>query len=61
MLDFGTEAGLFAAALGVPVVVCGPGDMAQGHRPDEFIDETQLDLCDSLLDRAVAQVCTSPR
>jgi acetylornithine deacetylase len=61
MLDFGTEAGLFAQALGVPVVVCGPGDMAQGHRPDEFIDASQLDLCDSLLDRVVAQFCAGPR
>ena len=59
-LDFGTEAGLYAQALGVPVVVCGPGDMAQGHRPDEFIDEDQLVLCDSVLDRAVAQFCAGP-
>jgi acetylornithine deacetylase len=59
-LDFGTEAGLFAQALGVPVVVCGPGDMAQGHRPDEFIEAAQLALCDTVLDRAVAQFCALP-
>jgi acetylornithine deacetylase len=59
-LDFGTEAGLYAQALGVPVVVCGPGDMAQGHRPDEFIEEDQLVLCDRMLDRAVAQFCAGP-
>ena len=59
-LDFGTEAGLYAQALGVPVVVCGPGDMAQGHRPDEFIEAAQLALCDTFLDRAVAQFCALP-
>jgi len=41
-VDFGTEAGLYRAALGVPVVVCGPGDMARAHRPDEFITDAEL-------------------
>ena len=34
---FGTEGGLFAERLGLPTVVCGPGSMAQGHKPDEFV------------------------
>ena len=38
--DFGTEAGLFHERLGVPVVICGPGDVAQAHTADEFIDVT---------------------
>ena len=48
---YGTEAGLFAAALAVPTVVCGPGDMAQGHRPDEYVAESELAACDAMLDR----------
>lgn len=36
-LAFGTEAGLFSDA-GHDVMVCGPGDMAQGHIEDEFIE-----------------------
>jgi len=47
---FGTEGGLFAQA-GIPTVVCGPGSMAQGHKPDEFITCEQLDRCDALLRR----------
>ena len=47
---FGTEGGLFAARLGVPTVICGPGSMAQGHRPDEFVALEQLDRCDAMLD-----------
>jgi acetylornithine deacetylase len=47
---FGTEAGLFQSALGVPTVVCGPGAMEQGHRPDEFIAAVELDRCDRMLD-----------
>jgi acetylornithine deacetylase len=41
-VDFGTEAGLYQERLGVPVVVCGPGSMTQGHTPDEFITVDQL-------------------
>ncbi|MFR0673353.1 acetylornithine deacetylase [Enterobacterales bacterium AW_CKDN230030176-1A_HGKHYDSX7] len=47
---FGTEGGLFAQA-GIPTVVCGPGNMAQGHKPDEFITCEQLDRCDAWLRR----------
>lgn len=50
---FGTEGGLFAAA-GIPTVVCGPGSMAQGHKPDEFITQAQLDGCDAMLARVLA-------
>lgn len=49
-VDFGTEGGLFAQALGVPAVVCGPGSMAQGHKPDEYVTEEQLARCDAMMD-----------
>ncbi|RYF39499.1 MAG: M20/M25/M40 family metallo-hydrolase, partial [Comamonadaceae bacterium] len=45
---FGTEGGLFHQA-GIPAVVCGPGSMEQGHKPDEFIALAQLEKCDALL------------
>lgn len=47
---FGTEGGLFDAA-GIPTVVCGPGSMDQGHKPDEFVTQQQLDGCDAMLAR----------
>ncbi len=47
---FGTEGGLFSSQLGVPTVVCGPGSMAQGHKPDEYITTAQLDACDAMMD-----------
>lgn len=56
-LSFGTEAGLFAQALEAPVIICGPGNMEQGHRPDEFVAESQLALCDAVLARAVDRFC----
>lgn len=47
---FGTEGGLFSSELGIPTVVCGPGSMEQGHKPDEFITVEQLNKCDAMLD-----------
>ena len=55
-VSFGTEAGLYAAALGVATVVIGPGSMDQGHTPDEFIDHPQLHACDAFLDRMLASL-----
>jgi acetylornithine deacetylase len=47
---FGTEGGLFGEA-GIPTVVCGPGSMDQGHKPDEFVSLEQLAGCDAMLIR----------
>ena len=47
---FGTEGGLFDQA-GIPTVVCGPGSMEQGHKPDEFVSIEQLQGCDAMLRR----------
>ncbi|MCQ3031142.1 acetylornithine deacetylase [Pseudomonas syringae] len=52
---FGTEGGLFDQS-GIPAVVCGPGSMAQGHKPDEFISVEQLDACDRMLGQVLAFV-----
>lgn len=49
-LAFGTEGGLFHRDLAIPTVICGPGSMAQGHKPDEFVTEDQLARCDAMLD-----------
>ncbi|MCX7288680.1 MAG: acetylornithine deacetylase [Rhodobacterales bacterium] len=46
---FGTEGGLFHQRLGIPTVICGPGSMAQGHKPDEFVAIEQLARCEAML------------
>ncbi|WP_037278919.1 acetylornithine deacetylase [Rubellimicrobium mesophilum] len=46
---FGTEGGLFSQRLGVPTVICGPGSMAQGHKPDEYVTEEQMARCEAML------------
>jgi len=46
---FGTEGGLFDEA-GVSSLICGPGSMEQGHKPDEFVSHEQLQRCCHMLD-----------
>jgi acetylornithine deacetylase len=45
---YGTEGGLFAEGLDIPVLICGPGNMAQGHKPDEYIELSQIEACSRL-------------
>ncbi|WNJ89430.1 acetylornithine deacetylase [Bosea sp. 685] len=42
VVAYGTEGGLFQGE-GWSTVVCGPGDIAQAHQPDEFITIAQLE------------------
>lgn len=45
---YGTEAGLFQQA-GMPTIVCGPGDIRQAHRKNEFITLAQIQQCEKFL------------
>ncbi|MCF6215519.1 MAG: acetylornithine deacetylase [Emcibacter sp.] len=51
VVSYGTEAGIFQATGGVPTVVCGPGSILQAHKPDEYIEQSELDSCDEFLGR----------
>ena len=50
VVAYGTEAGLFQAA-GIPAVLWGPGGIGVAHRPDEFVEVTDLEVCLALLAR----------
>lgn len=57
-VPFGTEAGFFAN-LGIPTIVCGPGNMeGQGHKADEFLTLDQLGTCDVMMDRLLKRMTT---
>jgi acetylornithine deacetylase len=49
-VSYGTEAGLFQK-MGVPTVICGPGDIAEAHRPNEFVALEQLAQCEAFINR----------
>ena len=48
MAAFGSEGGHFQD-IGISAVMCGPGDIAQAHKPDEFIAVDQLAQCERFL------------
>lgn len=50
-VSYGTEAGIYMNA-GIPTVVCGPGDIARAHKPDEWIGRSELDACDRFIREA---------
>jgi acetylornithine deacetylase len=55
LVSFGTEAGLYQE-IGVSTVVCGPGSIEQAHKPDEYIEVTELERCLAMLDGLKAKL-----
>jgi acetylornithine deacetylase len=51
-VPFGTDGGHFQA-MGWSTVVCGPGDIAQAHQPDEWVELAQLEACVRFVDALV--------
>lgn len=54
-VSFATEAGIFHRA-GIPTVICGPGSIAQAHKPNEFVAQEQLIKCEHFMDRLVEKM-----
>ncbi|MCS6780720.1 MAG: acetylornithine deacetylase [Geminicoccaceae bacterium] len=51
---YGTEGGLFRRDGGIPAIVCGPGNIEQAHKPDEYVELAQLAACEAFLERLIA-------
>ncbi|SAK58115.1 acetylornithine deacetylase [Caballeronia arationis] len=49
---YGTEAGLFALA-GVPSIVCGPGNIEQAHKANEYVSLEQLAACEAFIGKFI--------
>lgn len=47
-VSYCTEAGLFQA-IGIPTVICGPGNIEQAHKPDEFVSVVQIEMCEKFM------------
>ena len=52
VVSYGTEAGQFQDA-GYSVVVCGPGDIAQAHQPDEYLEVAQFEAGQGFMQRLI--------
>ena len=50
---YATEGGQFQQA-GSATVICGPGNIEQAHKADEFVELSQLARCDAFLHKLIA-------
>ena len=54
-VSYGTEAGQFQEA-GYSAVICGPGDIAQAHQPDEFVTVAQFEAGHAFMRKLVERL-----
>ncbi|WP_166416152.1 acetylornithine deacetylase [Cochlodiniinecator piscidefendens] len=52
VVSYGTEAGQFQER-GYSSVICGPGDIAQAHQPNEFIEKSEFEAGEQFMRRLV--------
>jgi acetylornithine deacetylase len=57
-VSYAAEAGQFAEA-GFQTMICGPGDIAQAHRPNEFVTKKQLEKCDRMIMNLIGKMSDS--
>ncbi len=55
-VSYGTEAGQFQEA-GYSAVICGPGDIAQAHQPNEFIEVSEFNAGHAFMRRLIERLC----
>ncbi len=55
-VSFATE-GPFLNALGIETAICGPGDIAQAHQPDEYVDGARLLPMQSIIKALITEYC----
>ena len=55
-VSFATEGSQFQRA-GIPTVVCGPGSIAQAHKPNEYVSLDQIARCEAFLRRLMTHMC----
>jgi acetylornithine deacetylase len=55
VVAYGTEAGLFQR-VGWSTIVCGPGDIAQAHQPDEYLEIGEFEDGERVLRRLIADL-----
>jgi acetylornithine deacetylase len=58
VVSYCTEGGLFQRA-GLSTVICGPGSIDQAHRPDEFIETSQIEACEDFVRRLIDWAATA--
>ena len=53
---YATEGGQFTNA-GIPTIICGPGSIEQAHKADEYVALSEIERCDTFLQRLLDSCC----
>ena len=56
-VSYGTEAGLFQKG-GIASVICGPGSISVAHRPDEYIELSQVEACTEFMHKLIKHLAS---
>lgn len=54
-VSYGSEGGVFEKQGNIPSIICGPGSIKQAHKPNEFIEISQIEECLEFLDALTDQ------
>jgi acetylornithine deacetylase len=57
-VNYGTEGGIYKL-VGIDTIICGPGDIAQAHTANEFVELDQIQACETFLHKLVLHLSTS--
>lgn len=60
-VSYGSEGGVFEKSGGIPSIIVGPGSIEQAHKPNEFVEVEQLEMCLQFLLRLVEDSAASNR
>lgn len=55
-VSYGSDGGVFEKIGGIPSVIVGPGSIEQAHKPNEYIDISQIGACIEFLASLTAQL-----
>jgi len=55
-VSYGSEGGVFERIGGIPSIIVGPGSIKQAHKPNEFVEISQLSLCLDFLNRLIERL-----
>ena len=56
---YATEGGQFTNS-GIPTIICGPGSIEQAHKADEYVALSEIERCDSFLQKLL-ESCTTDK
>ncbi len=52
-VSYGTEGGIFQEEGKIPAIICGPGNIEQAHKRNEFVAKEQIAQCSEFIEKLI--------